>query len=133
MLAPCLATNQEKISMKKQRKSRLVFVFNDRALLRLRLEERARNGKFTPIERPWAQKDLAGLKRCAKATRLMASGNADLDEVLGTANAARQTRRRKQTPAKEGGGPAGDGGVAGGSLTDVDLNDRNGDVDERGW
>ncbi|MGC1779767.1 MAG: hypothetical protein WBB34_17680 [Xanthobacteraceae bacterium] len=88
--------------MKKRSKNkyRISVDCSDRAVMRLSVRERSRNGEFAAIERPWGQKDIAAFKKAAKAVALLAQGISDLDEIRRTASAARGPRRLK-TPLKD--------------------------------
>ncbi len=84
-------------------KLRLTVDVTDHAVLRVSVKERARKGKYVPVEHPWGVKVLAALKMADKATSLVSRGVADLQEVRRTANASRRRKQIKKPPIEGAG------------------------------
>ena len=82
---------------------RLVVDFTDKAVLRVSVKERDRDGKYEPLERPWDTKVLAALKLATKAVTLTSRGVADLEEVCRIASAARRRRLAKKPQVEDAG------------------------------
>jgi hypothetical protein len=82
---------------------RLVVDFTDKAVSRVSIKERSRDGKYEPLERPWGIKLLAGLKLATKAVTLASHGVADLKEACRTASAPRRSKVGKKRLAEDGG------------------------------
>ena len=80
---------------------RLVVDFTERAVSRVSIKERSRDGKYEPLERPWGIKLLAGLKLATKVVTLASHGVADLKEACRTASAPRRRKKPGKNPLGE--------------------------------
>jgi hypothetical protein len=99
--------------MKRNRLKVVIDVTDDGKLVKLRVRERSRDGKYIPLQRAWREKDLIAIKTGAKAINLLAKGVSDTDDVRATVNATRRSRRptrRHQTKPLQSHPANGDGG-----------------------
>jgi hypothetical protein len=91
------------MNIKTKKNFRLVVDFSDKAVSRVSIKERSRDGKYEPLERPWGIKLLAGLKLATKAVSLASHGVADLKEACRTASAPRRRKLGKKPPVEDAG------------------------------